>query len=427
MSKYKNAHLNEAYKKLKQAEDTSELSNVESFCKKKLKRRLKSEKESCGRKLVKKPGENCKSALTVNNKDQSILTNSPPKYDVYKKKIGNNNLNDDNGYLNVKHSSSKTNKNNNTEIEEFNSVNKNRKETIVNNIKSIDQTENKHDGENIDKEISSSSSDNNDDSDADITYEPFIRKHSPDLLLSPVVNDPVFNYKMNNNMSHQNVDKTSTPVGRKRHDDLFRCSSSDNETHEYNFVGSSLQKKKKLTNSNLKDIDVTYSDPKQNMTTKIDRIEERQTNMMLCSNDFRCSNSGGDILHTNSIDETWNFPLTSFDELDGFEQMLLDDGYKLKVVKKQDTYLLLKNYDINMLSMTREILAKLFHNDLLAQFSYVGQKGKKVFSVLNTCSLLFAAVRSVKNYKNCTDIDIIRPLKPYLANATARGKQKRKD
>jgi len=40
-------------------------------------------------------------------------------------------------------------------------------------------------------------------------------------------------------------------------------------------------------------------------------------------------------------------------------------------------------------AMTREILSKLFHNDLLAQFSYVGQKGKKVFSGLNTCSILF--------------------------------------
>jgi len=37
------------------------------------------------------------------------------------------------------------------------------------------------------------------------------------------------------------------------------------------------------------------------------------------------------------------------------------------------------------------------------------------------------AVRGVKNYKNCTDIDIIKPLKPYLAKATARGKPKRKD
>jgi len=68
------------------------------------------------------------------------------------------------------------------------------------------------------------------------------------------------------------------------------------------------------------------------MTTKMDKIEERQTNMMLytASNDYPCS---GNVLHTNSIDETWNFPLTSFEELDGFEQKLLDDGYKIKLVK----------------------------------------------------------------------------------------------
>jgi len=78
----------------------------------------------------------------------------------------------------------------------------------------------------------------------------------------------------------------------------------------------------------------------KDMTAKIDRIEERQTNMMLCSNDYQ-SSSSGHILHTNNIEETLNFPLTSFDELNGFEQKLLDDDYKLKLVKK-DIYLLLK-------------------------------------------------------------------------------------
>lgn len=72
----------------------------------------------------------------------------------------------------------------------------------------------------------------------------------------------------------------------------------------------------------------------KDMTTKMDRIEERQTNMMLytASNDYPC-NSSGNVLHTNSIDETSNFPLTSFEELDGFEQKLLDDSYKMKLVK----------------------------------------------------------------------------------------------
>jgi len=34
-----------------------------------------------------------------------------------------------------------------------------------------------------------------------------------------------------------------------------------------------------------------------------------------------------------------------------------------------------------------------------------------------------AVVRSVKNYNGCTDIDIIKPLKPYLANATGNQKE----
>jgi len=67
---------------LKQAEDTSELSNVESAKKKKHIR--KREKQSSSKQLVKKREVNRKFALTI-DKNQSIL-NSPPKYDVYKKK-----------------------------------------------------------------------------------------------------------------------------------------------------------------------------------------------------------------------------------------------------------------------------------------------------------------------------------------------------
>eukprot|EP00102_Acyrthosiphon_pisum_P019368 XP_016656578.1 PREDICTED: putative uncharacterized protein DDB_G0282133 isoform X2 [Acyrthosiphon pisum] len=441
-------NLNEAYKKLKLAEETSELSNVKKASKKKHKR-LKCDKQSSSRQIVNKLRVNRKSSLII-DKNRSI-PNSPPKYDAYKKKRDNN-MNNDNGNQSAKNSFSKSDKNNTTQIEVFDSANENSKETIVNNIKSIDtyyadnnQTENKL------NEISSSSSDivdDNDDSDVDETYKPFVKNHSSDVLLSPGNIDPDLNYKiMNNNMAHQNVNKTSTPVARKRDNDLFKCISDDDETVKSHFEEYSQQKKKKLTNSfylNSNDNNIT-SEPKQSstdemlrslirsvtnikyelkdMTAKIDRIEERQTNMMhyAASNDYPC-NSSGNVLHTNSIDETWNFPLTSFEELDGFEQNLLDDGYKIKLI----SYLRrLEKPTIG--AMTREILAKLFHNDLLAQFSYVGQKGKKIFSVLNTCSILFAAVRSVKNYKNCTDLDIIKPLKPYLANATARGKPKTKD
>ncbi|CAI6359952.1 unnamed protein product [Macrosiphum euphorbiae] len=242
-----------------------------------------------------------------------------------------------------------------------------------------------------DIKISSNSSDivdDNDDSDVDETYEPcpFVRNHSPDVLLSPGNIDLDLNYKiMNNNMANQSVSKTSTPVSRKKDNDLLKCISDDNETSKSDFEEYSQKKKGKMLRSLIRSVtNIKYE--LKDMTTKMDRIEERQTNMMLytTSNDYTC-NSSGNVLHTNSIDETWNFPLTSFEELDGFEQKLLDDGYKIKLIRK------------------------------------------KVFSVLNTCSILFGAVRGVKNYKNCTDIDIIKPLKPYLANATARGKPKRKD
>ena len=40
---------------------------------------------------------------------------------------------------------------------------------------------------------------------------------------------------MNNNMAHQNVNKTSTPVARKRDNDLFKCISDDDETVKCNY------------------------------------------------------------------------------------------------------------------------------------------------------------------------------------------------
>ncbi|KAL4141760.1 hypothetical protein QTP88_004336 [Uroleucon formosanum] len=183
--------------------------------------------------------------------------------------------------------------------------------------------------------------------------------------------DPDLNYKIiNNNMAHQNVNKTSTSVARKRDNDLFKCISDDSETSKSDFEEYSQQKKKKLTNSfhlNSNDNNIITSDPKQSstdemlrslicsvtnikyklkdMTTKMDRIEERRTNIMLYTaiNDYPC-NSSGNVLHTNSIDESWNFPLTSFEELDGFEQKLLDDGYKIKLVKLKILLITIKKY-----------------------------------------------------------------------------------
>jgi len=40
---------------------------------------------------------------------------------------------------------------------------------------------------------------------------------------------------MNNNMANQSVSKTSTPVARKKGNDLLKCISYDNETSKCNY------------------------------------------------------------------------------------------------------------------------------------------------------------------------------------------------
>lgn len=39
---------------------------------------------------------------------------------------------------------------------------------------------------------------------------------------------------------------------------------------------------------------------------------------------------------------------------------------------------------------TRQITSKIFYDNLLSEFSHYGQKHKRVFSVLNSCSLIFS-------------------------------------
>ncbi|KAF0722410.1 MATH and LRR domain-containing protein PFE0570w, partial [Aphis craccivora] len=64
--------------------------------------------------------------------------------------------------------------------------------------------------------------------------------------------------------------------------------------------------------------------------------------------------------------------------------------------------------------MIRQIMAKVFYNNILSMYSYVGQKNKNVFSVLNSCSL---NIGSIAKHRSCTDLEIFGPLKMSMANA----------
>ncbi|CAI6353748.1 unnamed protein product [Macrosiphum euphorbiae] len=76
----------------------------------------------------------------------------------------------------------------------------------------------------------------------------------------------------------------------------------------------------------------------------------------------------------------------------------------------------------------RHILSRMFVNSVLSQYSFVGQKKKLAFSSLNACSVIFDAIRNIKQFKDVPSLNIEKPLKDYLAGAKFRDlKRKNKE
>ncbi|KAL5239352.1 hypothetical protein ACI65C_006762, partial [Semiaphis heraclei] len=77
----------------------------------------------------------------------------------------------------------------------------------------------------------------------------------------------------------------------------------------------------------------------------------------------------------------------------------------------------------NMSETVRKIMQKLFTDNFLTNYSYIGFKGKKQFSTLQTCRIIFESIRKMKQYKDISDIDIEKPLKNWMAQSSARIKK----
>ncbi|KAL4126232.1 hypothetical protein QTP88_010458 [Uroleucon formosanum] len=56
----------------------------------------------------------------------------------------------------------------------------------------------------------------------------------------------------------------------------------------------------------------------------------------------------------------------------------------------------------NIKSMVKRLMAKLFKDELLKNFSYTGKKGKQKFSNLATCSVIFDAIKTQGKFKHST-------------------------
>jgi len=88
----------------------------------------------------------------------------------------------------------------------------------------------------------------------------------------------------------------------------------------------------------------------------------------------------------------------------------------------------------------------LFNDNLLQEYSYKGQKKKKIFSTLKSCSIIFGIIRNyftlyilamniilmmfvyldsvkpMKRYQKYDKIDVEQPIKIFIAGAKFRGK-----
>jgi len=73
----------------------------------------------------------------------------------------------------------------------------------------------------------------------------------------------------------------------------------------------------------------------------------------------------------------------------------------------------------------RQMLSKLFHNTLLSEYSYIGQKNKKRFQSLKANNIIFEAIRKIKKFEKASDMEIEYPIKQYLAGAKFREEKKR--
>ncbi|KAL5233023.1 hypothetical protein ACI65C_001097 [Semiaphis heraclei] len=135
-------------------------------------------------------------------------------------------------------------------------------------------------------------------------------------------------------------------------------------------------------------------------------------------NDLKQSHRDTNI-YQHKDKKTWDFPIKTLEELDKFEEKLNDDQFKSNVILEKSLYV-----RDSVGATVRSILYKMFDDNLLMLFSYIGQKKKKTFSALKSNNVIFDAVRKIFAYQNVPEQDIINPIKLHLAQAKARLEKK---
>ncbi|XP_060876264.1 uncharacterized protein LOC132949407 [Metopolophium dirhodum] len=136
--------------------------------------------------------------------------------------------------------------------------------------------------------------------------------------------------------------------------------------------------------------------------------------------DDKLSAKSNSFAETFATHEDINIIETDFD-LSQMENKLTNDSlYRSSVVKTLSRFL------SNSLPETiRKMMQTLFSDTFLMNYSYIGFKGKNQFSTLQSCSIIFEAVRSIKKFADIPNMEVEKPLKNWMAQAAQREKLKK--
>ncbi|CAI6377605.1 unnamed protein product [Macrosiphum euphorbiae] len=130
------------------------------------------------------------------------------------------------------------------------------------------------------------------------------------------------------------------------------------------------------------------------------------------------TNSNGDSHSLNHYDIPH---ITNANDLNEWEDTIKDSSYLSKIAQQLS---LMGGHSIS--ETVRKLMQRLFSDTFLVDYSFIGFKGKKTFSNLRSCDLIKLAVRKVPLFQNASDNEIEKPLKSFMAQASARLKFKTK-
>ncbi|CAI6354311.1 unnamed protein product [Macrosiphum euphorbiae] len=129
--------------------------------------------------------------------------------------------------------------------------------------------------------------------------------------------------------------------------------------------------------------------------------------------------SKGSAMVYNDYDDVDLGVIDNDEDLNNMEEKLINDKpYRNAVI------ILLSRFVGNTLPETiRKIMQRLFTDQFLSKYSFIGFKGKHQFSTLQCCSIIYDIVRKMKKFKDTANIDIEKPIKNWMAQATPRIKK----